>query len=66
MTPPFDACTQNNGWKTKDGAWSDDNNGIPLADCVNQDVSPQASFFPVPHNSSLRPCLFVSFSLSAL
>jgi hypothetical protein len=50
--------SQNNGWKTADGVWSTDNNGIPLVDCAQQDVSPIASFFPVPHNASLRPCLF--------
>jgi len=50
--------SENNGWKDQNGTWSDDNGGLPMADCVNQDLPPAESFFPVPHNSSLRPCLF--------
>ena len=50
--------SQNNGWKDQNGTWSDENGGIPLADCAAQTLSPADSFFPVPHNASLRPCLF--------
>jgi arylsulfatase A-like enzyme len=50
--------SQNNGWKDLNGTWSSDNGGAPPMDCVHQTLSPAESFFPVPHNASLRPCLF--------
>ena len=49
--------TQNNGWKGVDGKWV-----APTAaesfDCLTQGVAPSKSFFPVPGQRGLRPCLF--------
>ena len=49
---------QNNGWKDQNGTWSSENNGLPVEDCTFQSLSPASSFFPMPHNASLKPCLF--------
>ena len=49
---------QNNGWKDQNGTWSSENSGLPLEDCTYQTLSPASSFFPVPHNASLKPCLY--------
>ena len=50
--------SQNNGWKHKNGSWSSDNGGLPVEDCTFQTLSPAKSFFPVPHNNTMQPCLF--------
>jgi hypothetical protein len=50
--------TQNNGWKDQNGTWSSENDGYPVEDCTFQTLSPASSFFPVPHNASMQPCLF--------
>lgn len=49
---------QNNGWKAQNGTWSSENSGLPPEDCTFQTLSPASSFFPVPHNASLKPCLY--------
>ena len=49
---------QNNGWKAQNGTWSSENSGLPPEDCTYQTLSPASSFFPVPHNASLKPCLY--------
>jgi|EP01043_Picozoa_sp_COSAG02_P029134 hypothetical protein len=50
--------TQNNGWKNQNGSWSAENDGYPVEDCTFQTLPPASSFFPVPHNASMQPCLF--------